>query len=185
MQEIKSKSDAELVAELKKGHQIAFNELVRRYQERVYWIARRMVGNHDDADDIAQEVFIKVYHSIDDFREESNFYTWIYRIAINTCINFLRKRKVEELIHFNDLVVPLISREEQPDEAIEKSENSTLIEKAIQRLPEKQRQVFIMRYYDELPYEEMAKILKKSVGGLKANYFHAVRKIKEFMKNAK
>ncbi len=185
MQDIRSKSDAELVKELKNGHQVAFNELVRRYKERVYWVARRMVGSHDDADDIAQEVFIKVYRSIDSFREESSFYTWVYRIATNTSINFLKRKKLRELIRFDDLVAPLISVEDQPDETIEREENTALIERAIQRLPQKQRQVFIMRYYDELSYEEMAKILKKSVGGLKANYFHALKKIKEFMRNAK
>lgn len=185
MQDIRSKSDAELVKELKNGRQAAFSELVRRYQERVYWVARRMVGSHDDADDIAQEVFIKVYRSIDSFREESSFYTWVYRIATNTSINFLKRKKLRELIRFDDLVAPLISVEDQPDEAVEREENTTLIERAIQRLPQKQRQVFIMRYYDELSYEEMAKILKKSVGGLKANYFHALKKIKEFMRNAK
>ena len=178
------KTDIELIADIKAGSQIAYNQLVRRYQERVYWIARRMVGNHDDADDIAQEVFIKVYTAIHVFREESNFYTWVYRIATNFCINHIRKKKIREFVRFDDLVTPLMSEEETPQETMERQEETTLIEKAIATLPEKQKQVFIMRYYDELPYEEMAKILKKSVGGLKANYFHAVKKIEEYLKHA-
>jgi RNA polymerase sigma factor (sigma-70 family) len=178
-----SKSDEELVAEFQGGDVSAFNTLVGRYQERVYWIARRLVGSHADADDVAQEVFIKVYDSIKSFRSDSAFYTWLYRVTVNTGLNVLRRRKLKEFIRFDETIAPLISEDLLPDEQLEKLEDKTLIEEAIARLPQKQRTVFVLRYYENLPYEEIAKMLNRSVGGMKANYFQAVKKVSRYLKS--
>ncbi len=181
---LSAKSDLELVQEFNNGNPVAFNELVRRYQEKIYWVARRILGSHEDADDIVQEVFIKVYESLKEFRGDSSIYTWMYRIAVNLSLNVIRRKKIKDFLRFDELVAPLISEEAVPDKQLEKEEQRTLIEKGIAQLPEKQRIVFILRYYENLPYEEIAKLLKKSVGGLKANYFHAMKKIEGFLKNA-
>jgi RNA polymerase sigma factor (sigma-70 family) len=176
------KTDLELVEEFKQGKIEGFNELVRRYQEKVYWIARRVIGNHDDADDIVQDIFVRVYGALENFRSESKFYTWLYRIAMNLSLNALRKKKIKTFIRYDDLVEQLDEGRVHADEHILKQEYQTVLEKAIERLPAKQKIVFIMRYYDEMPYEEMAKVLKKSVGGLKANYFFAFQKIQKYVR---
>jgi RNA polymerase sigma-70 factor, ECF subfamily len=183
MEALNQKPDIELINDFKSGNEPAFNELVKRYHNRLYFIVKKMVENHDDADDILQDVFIKVYKSLRDFRGESNFYTWLYRIAVNYSINFLNKKKIKNFFRYDDLIRPMVSNEPIPDEILEKHEQSAMIEKAIQSLPKMQKMTFIMRYYDEMPYEEISKILKKSVGALKANYFHAFKKIEEYMKN--
>lgn len=180
---MKELPDAEIVAECKNGNHAAFNELVRRYQEKVYWLARRIVLNHDDASDIAQEVFVKVYQSIGSFRGDSSLFTWLYRISTNLCLNHVRRKKLRSIFSIDDLEHLIRSDEDSAHTVLEKREQRTLIEKAIETLPPKQRLVFTMRYFDEMPYEEMARILKKTTGGLKANYFHAVRKIEAYVKN--
>lgn len=179
-------SDLQLVNEFQNGNIGAFNELVRRYQQKVYWIARRMIGNHDDADDIVQEVFVKVHKNLNRFRSESSFYTWLYRIATNMSINAIRKKKVVEWLRFDDALpaMSVVSDESNdPHKKMELHENRAMLSKAIAELPNKQKQVFIFRYYDELPYEEISKIMKTSVGGLKANYFHAVKNIQKYFKD--
>lgn len=163
-----------------KAEQI-FNEMVRRYHSRIYWVARRMVKSHEDADDIAQEVFVRAYAALKDFRGEANIYTWLYRIAVNLSINHLRKQKVRKLVDISDYL-NFLSKDAEQDRDVIHDENVSLIERAIQTLPEKQRAVFIMRYYDELPYEQISSILGTSVGGLKANFHHAVKKISAFVK---
>lgn len=172
-------SDEELIARFREGNGDGFNELVRRYQQKVYWIARRIVPSHEDADDVVQDVFIRVYEGLKDFRAESGIYTWIYRITVNVALNAVRARKVKKLFRLDDIQEQLHDGEESPVERLEHSEYKMAVQRAIERLPAKQKIVFIMRYQDELPYEEIAKILKKSVGGLKANYFHALKKIQE------
>lgn len=181
---MKNLSDVEIVAECKNGNQLAFNELVRRYQERIYWLVRKIVGDHEDANDIAQDVFVKVYHSIKDFREESSLYTWLYRIGTNLSLNLLRKKKLKSFFSIDQLAYAIKSGDDEPDAEMEKVEEKNIIEKAIETLPEKQKLVFILRYYEEMPYGEMARMLGKSTGGLKANYFHAVKKIEEYLKHA-
>jgi RNA polymerase sigma-70 factor (ECF subfamily) len=158
-----------------------FNEMVRRYHSRIYWVARRMVKNHEDADDIAQDVFIKAYSALKDFRGDSNIYTWLYRIAVNLSINHLRKQKVRKLVDISDYI-PFLGKDPDQDTDMVHDENVSLIEQAIETLPEKQRAVFIMRYYDEMPYEQISSILGTSVGGLKANYHHAVKKVAQYVK---
>lgn len=163
-----------------KAEQI-FNEMVRRYHSRIYWVARRMVKSHEDADDIAQEVFVRAHSALKDFRGEANIYTWLYRIAVNLSINHLRKQKVRKLVDISDYL-NFLSKDAEQDKIVMRDENTSLIESAIQTLPEKQRAVFIMRYYDEMPYEQISSILGTSVGGLKANFHHAVKKIAAFVK---
>jgi RNA polymerase sigma factor (sigma-70 family) len=163
-----------------KAEQI-FNEMVRRYHSRIYWVARRMVKSHEDADDIAQEVFVRAHAALKDFRGEANIYTWLYRIAVNLSINHLRKQKVRKLVDISDYL-NFLSKDADQDRTVMRDENVSLIERAIQTLPEKQRAVFIMRYYDEMPYEQISSILGTSVGGLKANFHHAVKKIAAYVK---
>lgn len=178
------RSDLELVQLFQNGDESAFNHLVLRYQERVYWVARRFVNDHDGADDVAQEVFCKVYESLKEFRGESSLYTWLYRITANIALNSLRRHKVRDFFRIDEMFEVEDTQAVSPDEELERQEQRKLIEEAIARLPEKQKSVFILRYYEELPYEEIAKILKTSIGGLKANYFHAVRKIQEYVRRA-
>jgi len=158
-----------------------FNEMVRRFHSRIYWAARRMVKNHEDADDIAQEVFVRAYSALPTFRGESGLYTWLYRIAINLSINHLRRQKIRRLFDLSDYL-PFVGNEAEQDKDVIRDENISLIEEAIETLPEKQRAVFIMRYYDELPYEQISSILGTTVGGLKANFHHAVKKVSEYVR---
>lgn len=176
------KTDIELVNEFKNGNTSAFDEIVRRYQKKVYSLARKILTNHDDADDVAQEVFIKLFHSLYEFKGESSLFTWIYRITINECNSLLRKKKIREIIPIDE-VVNFLRQNETPEQELIDKEEKKLIEKAIENLPPKQRAVFVMRFFENLEYEEISNILKKPVGTLKANYFHAVKKIQKFIKN--
>jgi|WetSurMetagenome_2_1015567.scaffolds.fasta_scaffold53743_4 RNA polymerase sigma-70 factor, ECF subfamily len=177
-------SDLELVTEVRNGRRQAYTVLMRRYQERIYWVARRIVGSHDDAEDVAQDTFVKGYLALGEFRGESQFYTWLYRIALNLSLNAVRKRHVLTYLHeSSELLRRILPAQERPDELVELHETEARILAAIARLPEKQKAVFVMRYFDELTYEEISRILKTSVGGLKANYFHALRKVQEYMKD--
>ncbi len=177
-------NDLELVESFQKGNEASFNELVRRYQEKVYWIAHRFVNDHDQADDIVQEVFLKVYKALSDFRGKSSVYTWLYRITVNVSLNTIRRQRIKDFLRIDEFFDYPSEESDQPDKQYEQSEQKQLIEEAIQQLPEKQKAVFILRYYEELPYEDISKILKTSVGGLKANYFHAVKNIGEFVNRA-
>lgn len=174
-------SDLELVRQFQDGDESAFNHVVLRYQEKVYWVARRFVNDHDSADDVTQEVFCKAYESLKEFRGDSSLYTWLYRITVNVALNAIRKQKIRDFFRIDELFEAEDVDSPPPDEALERQEERALIEQAIATLPTKQKSVFLLRYYDELPYEEIAKILKTSVGGLKANYFHAVKKIQEYI----
>jgi len=179
-----NRSDLELLELFQTGDESAFNHLVLRYRERVYWVARRFVNDHDGADDVTQDVFCKAYESLPDFRGESSFYTWLYRITVNIALNNVRRQKLREFFRIDEMFEIEDKSAVSPDVAVEKKEERRLIEEAITRLPAKQKSVFVLRYYEELPYEDISTILKTSVGGLKANYFHAVRKIQEYVKRA-
>jgi RNA polymerase sigma-70 factor (ECF subfamily) len=176
------RSDAELIEDFKRGSETGFNELVRRYQERVYWIARRFLPNHNDADDVVQETFVKVYEALGSFRSDSSFYTWLYRIAVNASLNALRRKRIRKQLHLDDLLEEPAATQERPDVAVERSEERRLIDEAVAQLPEKQKRVFVLRYFEQLSYEEISKIVHTSVGGLKANYFHAIRKIENYVR---
>lgn len=158
----------------------AFSRLVSLYSERLYWQIRRMVLNHEDANDILQNTFLKAWNNIDLFRGEAKLSTWLFRIAINeslTFINNLNKRN-QTLVNDPD---HLLLEKMEADPYFEGDEIEIKLQKAILRLPEKQRIVFNMRYYDELKYEEISEILGTSVGALKASYHHASKKVEEFM----
>lgn len=174
--------DTEIIDAFNKGNQNAFNLLVRKYQERVYWVIRKMVLNHDDADDLTQEVFLKIYSSLKDFRGESKFFTYIYRIAVNFSLNHITK--VKKTLHktVNIENSDVSSKDKKADEEMDAFERTKLLEEAIESLPEQQRAVFNMRYYDSLSYEDISQIMNKSVGGMKANYFHAIKNIQKFIK---
>jgi RNA polymerase sigma-70 factor, ECF subfamily len=176
-------SDLDLIEEVRNGNRQAFTELMRRYQQRVYWTARRIVGSHAEADDIAQETFIKAYLGLGEFRGESGFFTWLYRIAVNLSLNAVRRQQILGYLRQSELVERLFPAQQDPSQELEYQETESLLRQAIAQLPEKQKAVFILRYYDELPYEEISQILKTSVGGLKANYFHALKKVQEYLKN--
>lgn len=176
--------DKELLAKIRnpETRNYGFNMLVRSYQQKVYGLARKMVIDHDDADDITQEVFIKVHKSIDTFREDSQLYTWIYRIATNESLTFLNKKRrrfffsIEDI--GNELAVKIDSLPTISGDEIQKK-----LQKALLTLPDKQRLVFNLKYYEEMPYAEMATVTGTSEGALKASYHHAVKKIEEFLKN--
>ena len=159
----------------------AFDLLVKKYQERLYWHIRRMVIDHEDANDVVQDVFIKVWNNLGSFRRDSNLYTWLYRIATNETLTFLNKKKRRYFIPWtdveNELTQNLKASKDIEGEAIIKK-----LQEAILTLPRKQRVVFNLRYYDEMSYKEMSEVLATSEGALKASYHHAVKKIEKFMK---
>lgn len=158
----------------------AFNLLVKKYQQRVYWHIRRIVIDHDDANDVVQNVFIKVWKSLANFRNDSQLFTWLYRIATNEAITFLNSKKKRFTIPFSDVEHEL-SEKLVSDPLFTGDKIELKLQQAILKLPPQQRIVFNMKYFDGLKYEEIAKILKISVGGLKANYHHAVKKIEKFL----
>jgi len=156
--------------------------MVRKYQQKIYWHIRKMVIDHDDADDLVQEVFIKVWKHIENFREDAQLYTWIYRIATNECLNFLRKKKNKFFLPIHDVQNELTQKLDSSP-YIDGDEIQLKLQKALLKLPEKQRLVFNMKYFDEMKYEEISEITDTSVGSLKASYHHAVKKIEEFIKH--
>jgi len=177
-------SDLDLIAELKneKTRDLAFHSLVKKYQERLYWHIRKIVLDHDDTDDILQNTFIKVWRSIDKFREESSLYTWLYRIATNESLTFINSNKRRSLIPMNDTSEFLMNNLES-DVYFEGDEIQRSLQEAILKLPEKQRIVFNLRYFEEMKYDDMSQVLDTSVGALKASYHHAAKKIEEYLKN--
>jgi RNA polymerase sigma factor (sigma-70 family) len=160
----------------------AFTQIVKKYQERIYWHIRRMVVDHDDANDVIQNAFIKVWKGLQNFREDSQFYTWLYRIATNESLTFLEQKKKKATISFNDVEEGL-SNQIKASENFDGKKLEWKLQLGIQQLPEKQRVVFNLRYYDEMPYEEMSKVLETSAGALKASYHHAAKKIEDYILN--
>lgn len=156
------------------------NLLVRTWQQRVYGHVRKMVIDHDDADDLTQEIFIKVCRNIDQFREDSQLYTWIYRIATNECLTFLRKKRQRFFLPIADVAGELSHKLDHGDH-ISGDEIQLRLQKALLTLPDKQRLVFNMKYFDDMSYEDIAEITGTSVGALKASFHHAVKKVEEFI----
>ncbi|MCK5703831.1 MAG: sigma-70 family RNA polymerase sigma factor, partial [Cyclobacteriaceae bacterium] len=176
--------DKELLLKLRNPETInyGFNLLVRKYQQKMYWHIRKMVIDHDDADDLVQEVFVKVWKHIGNFREDAQLYTWIYRIATNECLNFLRKKRIRLFLPIHDVQNELAEKLDSSP-YIDGDEIQLKLQKALLKLPNKQRMVFNMKYFDEMKYEEISEITGTSVGSLKANYHHAVKKIEKFLKS--
>ncbi|MCX7612387.1 MAG: sigma-70 family RNA polymerase sigma factor [Ignavibacterium sp.] len=176
--------DNQLIDRFLAGDEHAFKILIDKYKRKIYLTAYRLLGNHEDANDITQEVIIKTYKELKNFRKESSIYTWLYRITTNLSLNELKKRKIRNYFDFDELDEWLFKDEKQsPELSYRENELSNKIQEAINKLPEKQRIVFTLRYYDGLSYEEISEILGTSVGALKANYFHAVNKLQKELKN--
>ncbi len=154
-----------------------FNEIVKDYSERVYWHVRRLVNCHEDADDLVQEIFLKIWTALPSFRGEAQLFTWVYRIATNETLNWLRREKVRAALRFSSVDAEMERRIDN-DPYFDGDAADRALSKAVAKLPEKQRQVFILRYYDEIPYEDMSAILGTSVGALKASYHIAQEKVK-------
>lgn len=161
----------------------AFNLLVRQYQQKVYWHIRKMVIDHDDANDLTQDTFIKAWKGLEHFKGDSQLFTWLYRIATNESLNHLAKKKRRFFLPINDITEELSNKLEDSD-LISGDEIQLKLQKALLTLPDKQRLVFNMKYYDELKYEDISEITRTSVGALKASYHLAVKKVEEFLKNS-
>ncbi|GAA4456096.1 RNA polymerase sigma factor [Rurimicrobium arvi] len=179
-------SDSELLRAFREeaGKEKAFSELIRRYQERLYWHIRRMVIHHEDTNDILQNVFIKVWRALGEFREESNFYTWLYRIGTNETLTWMEQQKRRSSITISDDEEGNgMGNRLKSEQGYDANKIEWKLQQAIQTLPEKQRLVFNLRYYDEMPYEKMSEVLGTTEGALKASYHHAVKKIEAFLKD--
>ncbi len=154
-----------------------FNSIVKDYSERLYWHVRRMVGTHEDADDLLQDIFLKIWTALPSFRGEAQLYTWVWRIATNETLNWLRREKVRAALRFQSIDAEL-ERRILADPYFNGTDAQRELFKALARLPEKQRQVFVMRWWDELSYEQISAITGTSVGALKASYHIAQEKLK-------
>ena len=176
--------DQELLRQFRQAEtkEQAFSAIVKKYQEKLYWHIRRMVVTHDDTNDVLQNMFIKVWNALDNFREDSQLYTWLYRIATNESLTFLQQQKKRSSVSLSDVESGL-SNKVRADEGFDANRLEWKLQVAIQQLPDKQRAVFNLRYYDEMPYEEMSRVLETSEGALKASYHHAVKKVSEYIKN--
>ncbi len=161
----------------------AFDEIVKQYQERLYWHIRKIVIIHEDADDVLQNSFLKAWRYLDDFEGKSSIYTWLYRIATNESINFLNRQKRKQVEAFENYE-HYLSQSLESDSYFSGDEIQRKLQQAILKLPEKQRIVFNMKYFDDMKYNAMAEILGTSVGALKASYHHAVKKIETILKEA-
>jgi RNA polymerase sigma-70 factor (ECF subfamily) len=160
----------------------AFEMIVNRYSEQLYWQIRRMVLAHDDANDILQDTFIKAWTNLEYFRGDAKLSTWLYRIALNECLTFLNKQKAQTKVSLDDAEAKAVQSLES-DDYFSGDKAQLMLQKALLTLPEKQRMVFNMKYYEEKKYEEMSEIFGTSVGALKASYFHAVKKIQKFLED--
>lgn len=169
--------EKELINSFLNGNESSFNEIIKKYQKNIYWQARRMVGNHLDADEITQEVIIVIYKKLKSFKFQSALKTWIYKITLSRTLNFLKKQKLKKIFNFSEMSNLSYRNNEDIIENFEQKEKVEKIQNKLKGLPDKQREVFILRHFEELSYEEISQITGKSIGGLKANYFHAFRKI--------
>jgi len=177
--------DKLLVAQLQDKRTLdkAFRNLMTQYKERLYWHIRKIVINHDDADDVLQNTFIKVYRNIHNFKGDSKLYSWMYRIATNESLSFIKKRAKSQQIESEELQQQLVNNLEA-DVYFDGDEIQRKLQYAIAQLPQKQQLVFNMKYFDNMKYDAISEILETSVGGLKANYHHAVKKIEKILTQA-
>lgn len=159
-----------------------FSLLLKKYQQKIYWHIRRMVIDHDDADDLVQDVFIKVWKNLSNFREDAQVYTWIYRIATNECITFLNRKKQKQQLSLDDENSAYLADTLTDSPYFDGNSAQQKLQEALLTLPDKQRLVFNMKYFEDLKYEEISEVLGTSVGGLKASYHLAVKKIEQYFK---
>lgn len=176
--------DAELLLQFRNlsTREDGFTAIIKKYQEKLYWHIRRILVDHEDANDVLQNVFIRVWNGLENFREDSQLYTWLYRIATNESLTFLEQQKKRSSVPLGDVENGLTNRI-KADQHFDSNKLEWKLQLAIQQLPDKQRIVFNLRYYDEMPYEEMSRVLDTSEGALKASYHHAVKKIEDFILN--
>ncbi|MBL7767130.1 MAG: sigma-70 family RNA polymerase sigma factor [Chitinophagaceae bacterium] len=160
----------------------AFSILVKKYQERLYWHIRRMIIHHEDTNDILQNMLIKVWRNLENFRQDSGLYTWLYRIATNETLTYMDQQKRRSSYSLSDHESAL-SNSLKAQSGFDPNKLEWKLQMAIQSLPEKQRVVFNLRYYDEMPYDKMSEVLETSAGSLKATYHHASKKVEEYIKN--
>lgn len=181
----KNKDDDILVKRTQTGDNDAFGELVLKYQKRIYDLAYSFTHNVEDAYDLSQDIFLKAFKAIDSFRDNSTFYTWLYQIARNACIDYIRKRKRRNLIIFGDMtVMTILSRENSSNRLINKLERDELnkqIRNAVNKLSKRQKQVLILRHYQDLNLREIAETLGLSVGTVKTHHFNAVHRLRKLL----
>lgn len=176
--------DSELLAQFRDPatKEKAYTAIILKYQEKLYWHIRRMVVEHEDANDVLQNVLIRVWNGLENFREDSQLYTWLYRIATNESLTFLEQQKKRSAVSLSEVESGL-SNKIKADKHFDPNRLEWKLQLAMQQLPEKQRVVFSLRYYEEMPYEEMSRVLETSEGALKASYHHAVKKIEDYIRN--
>jgi RNA polymerase sigma-70 factor (ECF subfamily) len=160
----------------------AFSLLVKKYQERLYWHIRRLVVHHEDTNDVLQNMLIKVWRNLENFRQDAGLYTWLYRIATNESLTYLEQQKKKSTYSISDHESGL-ANSIKAEKGFDANKLEWKLQLAIQSLPEKQRAVFCLRYYDEMPYEKMSHVLETSEGSLKASYHHAAKKVEEYIRN--
>lgn len=176
--------DQDILKLLQNGeeHSVPFKLIFERYHKKVYWHARRMIVDHDDADDITQNIFIKIWNGISAFKGDAKLSSWIFRITANETINFIKSKKLRAALSFHDYESAL-SNKLSDQSVFNGTEIERRLQKAILELPPKQRQVFLLRYYEEMPYEKMSEVLNTSVGALKASYHHASSKVEKIVQS--
>lgn len=180
---ISQETDYNLVHAFVEGDAGAFNQIAARYQDKIYWHARRMTGNHLDADDIVQEVLLVLYEKLKGFQFKSSLYTWIFRITATRSLNLLQRRKIRNFFSFDDEETGIeLPSGENVEMNVEMKDKMEKLDGVLQKLPAKQREVFLLRNFEQMTYEEIAEITGKSIGALKANYFHAIDKVQNLMK---
>lgn len=177
--------DAQIIAMFadERTREDAFSHLLKKYQQKIYWHVRRMVIDHDDADDVTQDIFIKIWRNLEKFRADSQLYTWLYRIATNECITFLNKKKQKQNVSLDDDNSSYLSETLADTTYFNGDKAQMKLQQALLTLPEKQRLVFNMKYFEDLKYDEISEILGTSVGALKASYHLAVKKVENFFNN--
>ena len=175
-------SDKELLEKFRNAdtQHYAFNLIMRKYQQKVYYHIRRMLIDHDDTNDVVQNTFIKAWNGLSNFREDSQLFTWLYRVATNEALSFINQRKKTQKISMEESDEKILNQL-HADKSVNANQLELKLQVAISKLPEQQRAVFNMRYYDEIKYEDMSKILGVTAGALKASYHHAVKKIEKFI----
>ena len=175
-------SDAELVNLFRQGRESSFDAIVRRYQDRIFRFLVHMVGDSDEAADLAQETFVKAYRSLHRFRGRSSLYTWLYRIALNTSLNYMRKKKLRNRLSLDTEAVTSIENRSlhacDPETELMRKQQVAAIQVAIRDLPPRQRSIFVMRHFDDLSHGAIAEVIGRSEGAVRAGYFHAVRKLR-------